>query len=355
MALPVSSAVLSSTPRLQPRSVLLDGADVCVSSEQVGAGRLGTVLRGTWLGQPVAIKRVLPSSEQRADPSARATLERELRELLPHLQHPCLLPLYGLYEDPSDGAWHLVYKLGARGSLRDLLRAARGARGSAPRGLPLADVFTVAMGVASALAYLHAHGISHGEMKPGAIIIDASFTPMLDPEVGIIRSILQYITAMQRMTAQRSTSGAFVHDAAYLAPEGFTGAQAAAGAGASVPFSGAGDVYSFGMIFYEMVSGLQPFPQLREVEIFAKLAAGERPPLPSSMPAPLAAIVQACWQEAAADRPSARDLLALLADARRHADVAPGLIAPAPAPAHAPAAAPPSGDTTKLTALFQRN
>lgn len=189
----------SKSSTFSVRGIILESEDITLSDARVGNGRLGTVLRGTWLEQPVAIKRVLPSSEQRSNPGARERLEHELSILLPHHAHPNILPLYGLHVGP-DFTLYLVYKLG-RGSLKDSLRIVRG------KGLVLSELFRIAIGVASALAYLHSHGIVYRELKPGSVIIGDDGGPMLDPEFGVVREILQIITQMQRLTAQKSVSG----------------------------------------------------------------------------------------------------------------------------------------------------
>ena len=341
---------MAASAPMQPwneRGVLLNAADVHLSAETVGSGRLGSVLRGTWLGQPVAIKKVLPAAERRLSPETSSLLEHEVRALMPHLVHPCLLPLYGLCAD-GDGALFLVFKLGEQGSLRDALRAVRPGRSGAGGGLQLRDALKIASGVASALAFLHAARVVYRELKPGSIILDGSGGPLLDPEVGVIRAILQTVGAYQTQTAKSAIGGAFVHDAAYNAPELFA-------ADGETVFDPAVDVFSFGIVLLEMLTGVQPFPGLRALEIAAKHAAGERPLIPESVPEPLAAIVRSCTQVEPARRPSARQVLSDIENARKAltgslaSTSAPALLlAPVPAPAPAPASA------SNLTSLFQR-
>ena len=372
---------LSLPPPLSARGVVLSAADIHVSSSRVGTGRLGTVQRGLWLSQPVAIKRVLPATEQRADPLARERLEREIGTLIPHLAHPALLPLYGLHIDAL-GTLYLVFKLGERGSLKDELRSVRGV------GLPLPVFFRIAIGVASALTYLHALGIVYRELKPGSIILDSALFPLIDPEFGAIREVLQIVTARQRLTAQRSVSGRFVSDAAYLAPEVFEGTHGHGGASAIAPGAAcladevathaaaaaaaaavaqptcACDVWSFGVLLLECLTGDAPFPMLHELAIHAALTRGERPPIPDRVPPPLAQIVRDCMRDEPERRPTARSLLAALvaaqatmlpdaaADSPRRLAVAAAGESLASAPPAAVQPAPASGPRSNLLSLF---
>ena len=117
-------SLLRSAP-LTPRNALIPQCDISVhSGEELGAGRLGSVAGASWLEQPCAIKRIIPSSEERNNPGVGKRLEKEVEELIPHLCHPNLLPLYGICEQP-DGALYLVFKLAVRGSLSARLRARR--------------------------------------------------------------------------------------------------------------------------------------------------------------------------------------------------------------------------------------
>ena len=349
--MPAAAAVMAATAPMQPwneRGVLLDAADVHLSSETVGSGRLGSVLRGTWLGQPVAIKKVLPAAERRISPETSALLEHEVRALMPHLVHPCLLPLYGLCTD-SDGALFLVFKLGEQGSLRDALRSARPSRSGGSGGLPLRDILAIASGVASALAFLHSARVVYRELKPGSIILDGSGNPLLDPEVGVIRAILQTVGAYQTQTAKSTIGGSFVHDAAYNAPELFE-------PGGEHALEPAVDVYSFGIVLLEMLTGVQPFPGLRALDIAAKHAVGERPVIPDTVPEPLAAIVRSCTQVEPARRPSARQVLSDVEAARKVllAGASAAGAAPAAAPVAASAPAPAPAGAALLTSLFHR-
>lgn len=286
-----------------PREVLLDQKDIKISEHSLGSGRFGSVVQGEWLGQQVAIKRIVPAQE--ADPHTKKLLEAELSKLLPHV-HPNILPIYGLVELPEGGLW-LVLKHGKQGSLSDLLRNS-GWRGR-DRGCPRKVAVHIAKGVCSALAYLHSQNppIVYRDLKPGNVIVSGGYTPLLDPEFGAVRTVLSEIVALRTRTNTSQGTGTKVSDAAYHAPECLT-------AGKPDDWQPPSDIYSLGQLLFDMVTGFPPFANMSEADVAKALLAKQRPTLPSRMHSRLASIIESCWAENPADRPSARVLLQVFSD-----------------------------------------
>lgn len=303
-----------------------------IDTTVLGSGRLGSVYSGFWLEQPVVIKRILPSSEEIHNPGTRARLEQELAALLPHLSQPNILPLYGVCEQLDGSVW-LVLKRGRKGSLKNVLHTFKNTTNT----LPLAEVFHIAKGILAAITYLHSHGIVYQDLRPGNILISGDGNPMLDPEFGVIRQVLQVITSQERLTAPKAASGSWVSDSAYLAPECFDSEEETAnsvnphvaqptslfttgtiGNSMVVPRAlGARDVFSFAMVLFEMITGRPPFPQLRDLQVFLTLAKGERPEIPSTVPVQLANIIRSCWSQDPLQRPLPREALEALVKAQR--------------------------------------
>lgn len=136
---------------LQARDVIIPSCDIRLSAKSLGTGRLGSVCSGYWLEQPVAIKRIMPSLEEKHNPGTRKRLEQEIAMLMPHLSQPNILPLYGLCEQ-QDGSLWLVLKRGKKGSLKNVMKGNRG-------GLTLQEFFHIAKGIAAAMVYLHGQGV----------------------------------------------------------------------------------------------------------------------------------------------------------------------------------------------------
>jgi serine/threonine protein kinase len=288
---------------LSTRRVLIPSRDVYVHDEdQLGSGRLGSVTGGLWLGQPVAIKRLVTSAEEAQVPGTRARLEKEIADLIPHLNHPNLLPLYGIVE-MSDGSIGLVFKKGKGGSLKNAIRKHR-----ASGGLPLSDILHVAKGIASALTFLHnlETPIVYRQLRPGNVILSGDSNPMLDPEFGVIREILKIITSRMRLTAVMTSGGNKILDSAYLAPEVLSNDKAS-----SVSSSCASDIYSLGMVILEMTTGQAPFNLLQsDLEVYrAVVVEHERPAIPANVPAPLASLIKRCIDQLPENRPTSRDVL----------------------------------------------
>jgi len=307
---------------LSARNVVIPASDMRIDTTVLGSGRLGSVFSGYWLEQPVVIKRILPSSEEIHNPGTRARLEQELSALLPHLSQPNILPLYGVCEQ-SDGSVWLVLKRGKRGSLKNVLHTYKNTNGT----LPLTELFHIAKGILAAITYLHSHGIVYQDLRPGNILISGDGNPMLDPEFGVIRQVLQVITSQERLTAPKAASGSWVSDSAYLAPECFdseeettnsanphvaqpTGLFTGTVGNSAVPRTlGARDIFSFAMVLFEMITGKPPFPQLRDLQVFLTLAKGERPDIPATVPVQIADLIKACWAQDPNQRPLPREAL----------------------------------------------
>jgi serine/threonine protein kinase len=281
----------------------------------VGRGAMGEVYRAhdTVRDRIVALKR-LPADLVK-DRSYTARFRRE-SELLARLREPHVIPIHDFGE--IDGRLYIDMRLVEGIDLESLLQ----------RDGPLAPARAVAMleQVAGALDAAHHDGLVHRDVKPSNVLIDESggreFVYLID--FGIARH-----ADGSKLTA----SGALVGTATYMAPERFSG-----GGDHRV------DVYAVGCLFYEMLTGEQPFPGDLPAQIYAHLH--REPPRPSGNGTPVPAALDAVIARAMAKDPARRYPMAgeLAADARRALVevAAPVPNAPPPAPAPAPSAPPPA-------------
>jgi len=200
--------------------------------EKLGEGGMATVYRAfdTNLERDVAVKVI--RREAFSEESFESMLKRFDREAktLAKLTHPNIVSIidYGNYE----GSPYLVMPYLQGGTLKNLVG----------RPLPWPEAAKLLMPIASALAYAHTQGVIHRDVKPGNILITASGEPMLT-DFGIAK-------ILEGKEGQTLTgTGVGIGTPEYMAPEQGMGKEIDARA----------DIYSLGVVFYEMITGRKPY------------------------------------------------------------------------------------------------
>ena len=211
---------------------------------QIGVGGMGEVYRATDrnLKRSVAIK-VLPASVA-GDADRLARFQREA-EVLAALNHPNIAAIYGLEKTPQFTA--LVMELVEGDDLSQ--RIARGA-------IPLDEALPIAKQIADALEAAHEQGIVHRDLKPANIkvrsdgtvkVLDFGLAKAMEPAAGSSPSASISPTVMS--PAQMSGVGVILGTAAYMAPEQAKGR----------PVDRRADIWAFGVVLYEMLTGQRLF------------------------------------------------------------------------------------------------
>jgi hypothetical protein len=230
---------------------------------RLGVGGSGEV----WLARDrvddveVAVKVLPPEARQHS--TAIAALEREY-EILSALRHPNILRVLGVHRS-AEHAW-ITMEYAASGNLSRL------------RGRPVNDVLRIAAPVAAALAYLHARGIVHRDVKPANVLLMSNGMPKL----------ADYDAAHRvGASAERCARGSPFS----MSPQQLEGA-------APAPSD---DVYALGATLYELLSGYPPFyPDATPERIrFEKPAA-----LPASVPVEVADLIARMLAKTPAERPA---------------------------------------------------
>jgi eukaryotic-like serine/threonine-protein kinase len=274
-------------------------------ADLIGAGGMGQVYRATdtRLNRTIAIK-VLPKTFA-DDLQFRSRFNREAH-VIASLTHPhiCTLHDVGRYE----GVDFLVMEYLDGDTL-----AARLRRGP----LPLDQAMTFAIEIADALTAAHRVGIVHRDLKPGNIMLTRTGAKLLDfglakPTSGIAGDAsLQATTESSHVTAE----GAIVGTLQYMAPEQLEGANADART----------DIFAFGAIVYEMLTGRKAFEGKSQAGLIAAIMQGEPPAIAAEQPLTPAAvdrIIKTCLAKDPDDRwQSARDLARELRWVRRNPGV----------------------------------
>jgi len=218
----------------------------------LGAGGMGEVYRArdTRLGRDVAIK-VLPAHLS-SDPDLRQRMEREAKAIS-SLNHPQICTLHDV--GSQDGIDFLVMEHLEGETLADRLH--RGA-------LPLAEALKIGREIAEALDKAHRRGIVHRDLKPGNIMLTKNGPKLMDfglakPSPGVSSGSLaspltpstptMTVAALTAAASPLTQKGTVVGTFQYMAPEVLQGAEADA----------ISDIFSFGCVLYEMVTGRRAF------------------------------------------------------------------------------------------------
>jgi len=216
--------------------------------EQLGEGGMAVVYKAfdTRLERNVAIKVILPSKEQSEKFLKR--FEREAKALA-QLSHPNIVKVidYGEHE----GLPYLVMEYLHGGTLKKKL---------AGRPMPWQEATRILVPIARALAYAHEHKIVHRDVKPSNILITDSGEPMLS-DFGIAK-ILE-----TEETLDLTGTGVGVGTPEYMSPEQAQGKAVDARS----------DIYSLGIVFYEMVTGRKPYQADTPMAVIYKLASEPLP------------------------------------------------------------------------------
>src|SRR5580765_3692714 len=220
--------------------------------------------------------------------------ERFLREAqtVARLEHPHIVPIYkvGRHEE----VFYIIMRCIDGLSLGDLLER--------HQKLSIGDAARIARQVADALAYAHSHDIVHRDIKPDNVLLDKS-GHVLVTDFGIAKA------AQAATAAQLTTEGMIIGTPQYMSPEQASGDKV----------DGRSDIYSLGIVLYQMLSGEPPFDGDSSASILAKQLTQAPAPIRrtrSDVPDELAFVLERMLQKNPARRPqTAKELSHALIDA----------------------------------------
>jgi TolB-like protein/Tfp pilus assembly protein PilF len=270
------------------------GASYTIEGE-LGGGGMSRVFVATEraLGRRVVIKVLSP--ELAAEVSAKR-FEREIR-LAASLQQANIVPVLSAGE--TNGVPHYTMPFVEGRSLRDRLQAD-------PR-LTIGEAISILRDIARALAYAHEHGVVHRDIKPENVLLSGDAAVVTD--FGIAKAIASSRAESASPPASGTVTqiGTSVGTPAYMAPEQIS---------ADPSIDHRADLYAFGCVAYELLSGKPPFAATNVHSLFAAHLSERPVPLldknPDTPPT-LAALVEQCLEKDPARRPqTAREILRVL-------------------------------------------
>ncbi|MFG2038418.1 protein kinase [Dactylosporangium sp. NPDC048998] len=244
---------------------------------EVARGAIGAVWRAydTEANEWVAVKVLRPEAAE--VPELKDGFLGEA-ELLAGLEHPSVIQVKNLVTDKNVLA--IAMELVAGPDLRRRLRA------DGP--LPPAVAAEVVAQVADALAYVHANGIVHGDVKPGNLLVPTDGGPVRLADFGVARRLDR-------------PAGPTHATPEYVAPEVVAGG----------PPSPAADVYALGVVLFELIGGRSPYRGGSPNEVLRRHADCVPVP-PPGMPAALWPVIEACMEIDPRMRPSAASIVGRL-------------------------------------------
>ena len=247
----------------------------------VARGGMGVVYRAvdTRLGRNVAVK-ALPSSLVQ-DPARRSRLVREAK-ILASLSHPNIATVFDL--EHEDGADFLVMELVEGETLHQRLR--RGA-------MPIEDALTTGAAIAAGLEAAHEAGVVHRDLKPANVMFASSGrVKVLD--FGLAREMPSELERLREQATQVTREGVILGTPGYMSPEQARG----------LPLDRRTDVFSFGCVLFECLTGKVAFDGQSQADIIA--AVLEREPdwaaLPAKTPPSVRTLLRRCLVKNASQR-----------------------------------------------------
>ncbi|MBS0188128.1 MAG: serine/threonine protein kinase, partial [Planctomycetes bacterium] len=254
---------------------------------ELGRGGMGQVFLAvdTKLDRPVAIKALPPHLAQ--DPDRLARFQREAK-VLASLNHPGIGAIYGLEE--AEGHRYLILEFIDGETLADRLT-------SAP--IPLDESISIAKQITEALEAAHEKGVIHRDLKPGNVMVTSEgMVKVLD--FGLARTAdgnpstanapaladSPTVTSPARIANSPTIPGAIMGTAGYMSPEQARGK----------PVDKRSDIFSFGCVLFEMLTGVGPFPGESVTDSLGAIL--HREPdwtlLPAGAPVRLRELLRAC-------------------------------------------------------------
>jgi serine/threonine protein kinase len=255
--------------------------DAYVLERELGGGGMSRVFLALEraLGRKVVVKVLLPEL------AADVNVERFRREiqLAAQLQHPHIVPLLSAGE--AEGLPYFIMPFVTGESLR--------ARVAREGEFPIAETVRILRDVVSALAYAHANGIVHRDVKPDNVLLSGGVAVVTD--FGVAKAVSASSGGSGDVSL--TSRGIALGTPAYMSPEQAT---------ATPNTDHRADIYALGIMAYEMLTGAPPFSGRSTQQVLAAQVVEEPEPVERRRPAVppmLASLVKECLAKRPADRP----------------------------------------------------
>ncbi|KAK4369873.1 hypothetical protein RND71_009348 [Anisodus tanguticus] len=251
---------------------------------ELGSGTFGTVYHGKWRGTDVAIKRINDRCF-----AGKASEQERMRDdfwneaiKLADLHHPNVVAFYGVVLDGPGGSVATVTEYMVNGSLRNALQKNE-------RNLDKRKRLVIAMDVAFGMEYLHGKNIVHFDLKSDNLLVN-----LRDPHRPICKV---GDLGLSKVKCHTLISGGVRGTLPWMAPELLNGS--------SNLVSEKVDVFSFGIVLWELLTGEEPYAELHYGAIIGGIVSNTlRPPMPESCDPDWKSLMERCWSAEPSERPN---------------------------------------------------
>ncbi|XP_061349818.1 uncharacterized protein LOC133295055 [Gastrolobium bilobum] len=251
---------------------------------ELGSGTYGAVYHGKWKGSDVAIKRIKASCFA-GRPSERARLIADFWKealMLSSLHHPNVVSFYGIVRDGPDGSLATVTEFMVNGSLKQFLH-------KKDRTIDRRKRLIIAMDAAFGMEYLHGKNIVHFDLKCENLLVN-----MRDPQRPVCKIGDLGLSKVKQHTL---VSGGVRGTLPWMAPELLSGK--------SNMVSEKIDVYSFGIVMWELLTGDEPYAEMHCASIIGGIVNNIlRPQIPTWCDPEWKSLMESCWSSDPVERPS---------------------------------------------------
>mmetsp|Transcript_31719 Transcript_31719/g.48630 ORF Transcript_31719/g.48630 Transcript_31719/m.48630 type:complete len:1000 (-) Transcript_31719:70-3069(-) len=277
--------------KFEQREIPLIPFEELMLIETLGMGRVSTIYRAAWQHKTeevdemrqlqnvsmVALK-VASVNPRTGDTAHVEELQREA-DIARILRHPNICDLKGVSADAE--CFCLAYEFCEGGSLLSLLSDST----------RFYEYLPIALDIANGMAYLHHLDIIHRDLKPSNVLMTR------DHRAKIADFGMSVANTGQELTAETGTYR-------YMAPEVIR----------HESYSSNADVYSFGIVLWQLITREVPFATMTPIQAAYAVAEGRRPEIPASCPEQLREIITLCWDQDSHKRPSFTYIVMALAD-----------------------------------------
>jgi serine/threonine protein kinase len=273
---------------------LIEYEDVCIGKECLGIGAFGVVFKCTFHGEMAAAQIMLTSNIPEVE-----AVENEVN-IRARLQHPNVVQFIGY---AIKGSQHVIVMELMSKDLRAYLHE----NVHDGQTIPQLVAVDIMLQLAEAMTYLHESGVMHRDLNPENVLVNVPETEDLHLLSSVQAKITGFGMSKLNLNNSRFTTRQ-VGKAQWRAPEVFEDEQN------TEKYTKAADVYSFAMVFFEVLTGEVPFANIPKNQILPRIRDGERPTLPPEdcCAAHLSAVIKKCWATRAEDRPKFVEICQML-------------------------------------------